>query len=69
MAYLTSAALGLITRFSSDVRGAGGKLVLSGMNSDIRKIFSLTKLDTVIEIHDSLEAAKLALEAWSAEPR
>jgi anti-sigma B factor antagonist len=66
--YLTSAALGLVTKLSRDTSALGGKLVLCGMRPEIRQLFRLTKLDTVVEIHEDLESAKLALEVWTAGP-
>ena len=40
---------------------AGGRLCLSGIQHDLMKIFKLTKLNKVLEIHESVDNALAAM--------
>src|ERR1044072_4696420 len=48
--YIGSSGLGALVSISKRVREAGGELRLSGLNEDLRSLFELTKLDTLLAI-------------------
>ena len=55
--FVDSSALGLIVRFHARARTAGGHLELCGVGARIRQILSVTRLDTVLEAHESEDEA------------
>jgi anti-sigma B factor antagonist len=55
--YIDSSGLGALVSISKRVREAGGELRLSGLNDDLRSLFELTKLDTLIAITETPEQA------------
>ena len=59
--YIDSTGLGSLVSLSRKVREAGGRLLLAGLNEDLRTLFELTKLDSVFEIADSRAAAMSGL--------
>ena len=60
--HLSSAALGMLVTLKSNSDAAGGRLCLSGIQHDLMKIFKLTKLNKVLEIHES---AVMNLESFT----
>ena len=54
---VSSAILGTILRIDKQVRLKNGKLRLSGMQSSVYAVFQLTRLDTILDIHESTEEA------------
>jgi anti-sigma B factor antagonist len=48
--FMTSALLGLLVRVHKKVRELGGRLRLSNMDSNLRKVFEITQLTRVFEI-------------------
>lgn len=55
--YLSSAALGKLTAMSKKVKAVGGKLRLCSIRPDIYEVFQLTRLNTMLDIKNDIEAA------------
>ncbi len=55
--YIDSSGLGALVSLSKKLRDAGGELRLAGLNEDLRTLFELTKLDTLVTIADTADAA------------
>ena len=55
--YLSSAVLGKFMSLFKKIKSEKGDLKLCNIKPEIRPIFSVTQLDKVIEIHDSLQPA------------
>jgi anti-sigma B factor antagonist len=55
--YLSSAALGKLITMDKKVKGAGGKLRLCSIRSDILEVFKITRLDKLFTIRDDREKA------------
>lgn len=54
---ITSLGIGGLIRALRTVRDTEGDLKLSGVNASVRKIFTITKLEEIIEIFDSHDTA------------
>jgi anti-sigma B factor antagonist len=48
--FMTSALLGLLVRVHKKVRELGGRLRLSNLDSNLRKVFEITQLTRIFEI-------------------
>lgn len=59
---MDSSGIGTMIRCHSAVMQKGGKLRLVSPNSTVRQAFKVTRLDSVLEFHDS-EASALAASA------
>ncbi|NOZ57009.1 MAG: STAS domain-containing protein [Calditrichaeota bacterium] len=55
--YLDSSALGVLVTGLKLARKSGGALKLSGLQSNVRKIFDLTRLSKFFEIYDDPDSA------------
>ena len=55
--YLSSAALGKLITLNKKVRGVSGQLRLCNIKSEIKEVFTITKLDKVLQIYENEEAA------------
>jgi anti-sigma B factor antagonist len=55
--YMNSGGIGLLVTLLVRVQRAGQRLQAVGLNEHYRQIFSLTRLDEAIGIHDTTEAA------------
>lgn len=55
--YIDSSGLGVLVSLSKHIRDAGGRLTLAGLNEDLRRLFALTRLDSLFEIAESRAAA------------
>ena len=55
--YLSSAALGKLMTLNKKVKQAGGELRLANIKSEIREVFSITKLDKMLKIFNSEQDA------------
>lgn len=53
--YIDSSGLGVLVSLSKKIREQGGEMRLASLNSDLRVLFELTKLDTLFRIADSRE--------------
>jgi anti-anti-sigma factor len=56
--FLISRVLSVLIEHHRKVTAAGGKLVLCGLDGNLRRLFTLTRLDTVFPIADTLPAAQ-----------
>ena len=51
--YIDSSGLGILVNLAKKVRGTGGELRVANLNPDLRTLFELTKLDTMVRLeHD-----------------
>lgn len=57
VAYMNSAGIGIVVDTFRMFREVGGRMVLSGLSSDIARLFEMTKLNRFIEIYPSVEEA------------
>jgi anti-sigma B factor antagonist len=55
--FLDSSGLGALVRALTQSQKEGGQTKLLGANEQIRKLLQMTKLDSVFELHDDMEAA------------
>ena len=55
--HLSSAALGKLINMKKKVDAAGGQLSMCNLRSDLLKIFKVTKLTKVFDIHKNVEKA------------
>jgi len=55
--YLTSDALGKLTRFQRAVEESGGVFKLVIWSKTVREIFKTTNLDRILDIHDDADKA------------
>lgn len=60
--YIDNTGLGVLVSVGKKVRDAQGKMVLAGMNDDLREIFAVTRLDTHFEIAETVGRALQLLE-------
>ena len=60
--YMNSGGIGLLVTLLVRVQRHGQRLRAVGLNEHYRQIFSLTRLDEAIGIHDTIEAALSAAE-------
>jgi len=56
--YIGSIGIGTILSIYRNFTAFGGKLCFIKVSSDIKKIFQITQLDTILPIFDDLESAK-----------
>ena len=61
--YLNSGGIGLLVTLLVRAQRGGVRLVATGLSDHYRQIFTLTRLDEAIEIHDNEAAAVLAASA------
>ncbi len=54
--FMDSSGLGAVVAAMKQL-GAGRKIELAGLNETVRKVFRLTRMDTVFRIHDTVEMA------------
>jgi anti-sigma B factor antagonist len=56
--YMDSAGLGVVMNYFVSAQGNGRKLLLVGVNERLRALLEMTKVDSVLRICDSVEAAQ-----------
>jgi anti-anti-sigma factor len=56
--YMDSAGLGVIMNYFVSAQGAGRKFFLVGVNDRLRALLEMTKVDSVLRMCDSVEAAQ-----------
>jgi anti-sigma B factor antagonist len=56
--YMDSAGLGVIMNYFVSAQGSGRKLLLVGVNERIKSLLEMTKVDSVLRMCDSVEAAE-----------
>lgn len=55
--YIDSSGLGVLVSLSKHIRDMGGRLTLAGLNEDLQRLFTLTRLDSLFDIAESRAAA------------
>lgn len=55
--FMPSLSLAAMVRLATDFRSRQQRLMLAALHSDVRKLFVLTRLDRLMELHDDVEAA------------
>jgi anti-sigma B factor antagonist len=63
LAYMNSGGIGLLVTLLVRAQRGGGRLVATGLSEHYRQIFTLTRLDEAIEIHDDEATAMAAATA------
>jgi anti-anti-sigma factor len=58
--YMDSAGLGVIMNVFVSAENGGRKLILAGVNDRLLSLLEMTRVDTVLDIRDSVEAAEAA---------
>ena len=61
--YLSSEGLRVLIRASRGIQNNHGKMVLCCLNARLIEIISMAGIDRILEIHPTVEAAQLALDA------
>jgi anti-sigma B factor antagonist len=56
--YMDSAGLGVLMNYFVAAQGDGRKFILTGVNDRVRALLEMTKVDAVLKICDSVEAAQ-----------
>ncbi len=56
--HLSSAALGMLITINNRVRAKDGQLKLANISGQIFEVFSITKLDKLFQIHETVEQAR-----------
>ena len=59
--HLSSAALGALITINNRIKGKDGKLRLTEIDSQIREVFTITKLDKIFLIFDDADEAMASL--------
>ena len=55
--FLSSSGPRIFIQCAKRIKDVNGKLVLCGMNPSVLKVFKITQLDSVFDIHEGLEEA------------
>ncbi|HMU13975.1 MAG: STAS domain-containing protein [Bacteroidetes bacterium] len=55
--YMNSTGLNILISVLSRTRKGGGETLISGMSTGVKQLFTVTKLDTVFTIKDTVEEA------------
>jgi anti-anti-sigma factor len=66
--YVDSAGLGVLASLTRTVRERGGAFRLTRLNSDLRTLFTLTKLDTLFQIEDTEDESSATRPAPPPSP-
>jgi anti-sigma B factor antagonist len=56
--YMDSAGLGVIMNYFVSAEGAGRKFLLVGVNDRLKALFEMTKVDAVLRLCDTVDAAQ-----------
>jgi anti-anti-sigma factor len=60
--FLASAGIGALMRCVTTVRKAGGELKFTGLTDKVRTIFAITRLNGILPVYDSVNAAVQSFE-------
>lgn len=58
--YIDSSGLGALVSLSRTAREQGASLHLASLSPELQSLFELTRLDTLLSIHPSVDAARIA---------
>ena len=61
VSFLPSLSLAALIRLATDFRGRHQRLMLAALQSEVRHVFVLTRLDRLFELHDDVPAALCAV--------
>ncbi len=61
--FFSSQMLGLLVDLWRRMKAVGGKLVISGINPQLNRVFRITHLDKIFEFYDDTQAAVAAIGA------
>lgn len=61
--FFSSQMLGLLVDLWRCMKDAGGKLIISGINPQLTRVFRITHLDRIFEFYEDAQAAVSALHA------
>ena len=56
--YMDSAGLGVVMNYFVSAQSGGRKLLLAGVNDRVRALLEMTKVDSVLRLCDTVEAAQ-----------
>lgn len=56
--FMDSSALGALVVVFKQLRDLGGRLSLAAVQRSVRTVFTITSVDRVIDIHDTVQAAE-----------
>jgi len=59
--YMNSTGLNILISMLTRTRQGGGETLISGMSTGVKQLFTVTKLDTVFTIKDTVEEALATL--------
>lgn len=62
VSYVNSSFLGTLLAGQTALSRVGGRIVVSGLNDSLKRVFTTTQLDRLISIHESAEQAIAALQ-------
>jgi anti-anti-sigma factor len=54
---LSSLALGILANFQQRIESRGGRLVLCGLNANLKQVFRMTKLEQIFAISETAQDA------------
>ncbi|WP_433128952.1 STAS domain-containing protein [Micromonospora sp. CA-240977] len=63
--FMDSSGLGALVVAYKDLRERGGSLALAGVDRSVRTVFSITSVDRVIDLFDTVDDAEMAARAVS----
>lgn len=58
VAFMDSSALGALVVVFKALRDGGGRLCLAGVQQPVRSLLSITSVDRVIDVYDTVQAAE-----------
>jgi anti-sigma B factor antagonist len=61
VSFVPSLVLAGLIRAATEFRARGQRLVLCGLQPQVRDVFLVTRLDRLFELHENVEAARRAL--------
>lgn len=66
--FMDSSGFGTLLGATKRLRPMGGGIFLAGPNGTIQRMLRLTRLDTIMKIHDSVDAAVAAASSANGAP-
>lgn len=64
---MNSTGLNVLVNTLTTARKAGGDVIIAGVSEKVRKLFIITKLNTIFQVHESEEDALIAYGAAMSE--